>query len=226
MKISVIIPIYNEESTIIQMQNMLDEIRKECEIIFVDGGSRDHTKEMIRPEYKLLCSEKGRANQMNYGAEHSTGDVLFFLHCDSKLPPNALEEIEEVMKHYRAGFFGISFPDSGILMKCCQVMSNFRARRRKIVFGDQGIFMQRDLFFDVGKFPEIDIMEDYMFSLRMRKLKIPMGMTKNPICTSDRRFSETNLGRLKTMIHMHFLRLAFRCGIPVEKIAEYYQDIR
>ena len=94
MKISIIIPVYNEESTIEKLIETLKPLDDRCEILFVDGGSTDRTLEMIPDRYQILYSEKGRAKQMNCGAKHSTGDVLFFLHCDSEVPSTALEEIE------------------------------------------------------------------------------------------------------------------------------------
>ena len=90
VKISVIIPVYNEAKTIEAMKKQLYPYRSRCEILFVDGGSTDETPEMIGPDFKLLRSEKGRANQMNLGAEESHGDILFFLHCDSELPPRPI----------------------------------------------------------------------------------------------------------------------------------------
>lgn len=72
-----IIPVYNEAKTIEAMKKQLYPYRSRCEILFVDGGSTDGTPEMIGPDFKLLRSEKGRANQMNLGAEESHGDILF-----------------------------------------------------------------------------------------------------------------------------------------------------
>ena len=103
MKISIIIPVYNEEKTIEELMSFLDSVKDRCEIIFVDGGSTDRTIELIGERFTVHVSEKGRANQMNAGAELSTGDVLFFLHCDSEPPKTMLEEIEQVMEQHRAG---------------------------------------------------------------------------------------------------------------------------
>lgn len=102
---------------------------------------------MVGPDFKLLLSEKGRANQMNLGAEKSHGDILLFLHCDSELPPGPLEEICRVMKDHRAGCFGIAFHSRNFFMFTCRVISNHRIKDRKVMFGDQGIFIDRELFF-------------------------------------------------------------------------------
>lgn len=225
MKISIIIPIYNEEATIKNTQAQLKALSRNTEVIFVDGGSTDNTTNMILEPFKLIRSEKGRANQMNKGALESSGEVLFFMHCDSILPKNAEEEIEEVMKTYEAGYFGIKFDTNNFLMKCCQVMSNLRAKNG-IVFGDQGLFIKRELFFELGMFPKLPIMEDYQFSLNAREKGTRFGRTKSRIITSDRRFSGSNLHRLKIMYKMNTLRVKYRSGADIKSIAQEYRDIR
>ena len=167
MKISIIIPIYNEEKTIEKLLATLEPVKGRCEILFVDGGSTDKTLELLGNRYPVLHSEKGRAKQMNAGAKASKGEILFFLHCDSELPKTALEEIELVMKNHRAGCFGIAFHSWNFFMFTCRVSSNHRVFDRKIMFGDQGIFLERKLFFEAGMFPELPIMEDYQFSLTL-----------------------------------------------------------
>ena len=165
--VSVIIPIYNEEKTIGTFLKTLEPVKGKAEIIFVDGGSTDATLSLIPEDYRVLKSPKGRARQMNLGADKSRGDVLFFLHCDSEIPQDAVEQIEHVMGKYQAGCFGIAFHSKNIWMKCCQIISNRRIKDRKVMFGDQGIFIRRRLFFQIGGFPELPIMEDYQFSLTL-----------------------------------------------------------
>ena len=226
MKISVIIPTYNEEKVIAQLITSLQKIKEKCEILFVDGGSTDKTVEMIGKEFSVITSEKGRAKQMNAGARQSSGDVLFFLHCDSEIPDTALEEIETVMEKHRAGCFGIAFHSKNFFMFTCRVISNHRVKDRKVMFGDQGIFIERDLFFEIGMYPEIPIMEDYQLSLTLKEKGIRLGMTKNRIFTSDRRFSGTTVQKLRIMWKMNRLRAMYRKGVPIEKIADLYADVR
>lgn len=109
MKISIIIPTYNEESTIERLMETLEPLNERCEILFVDGGSTDGTLALLKDRYPVIQSPKGRAKQMNMGAEESSGDVLFFLHCDSEVPPTALEEIETVMKNTGQGVLELHF---------------------------------------------------------------------------------------------------------------------
>ena len=226
MKISIIIPIYNEETTIEKLLNTLKPLRGRCEILFVDGGSSDRTLDIVGREYPVLHSEKGRAKQMNYGAIHSTGDVLFFLHCDSEVPKTALEEIEEVMENHKAGCFGIAFRSYHFFMLTCRIISNHRIKDRKVMFGDQGIFVDRDLFFEVGMFPDLPIMEDYQFSLTLKEKGIKLGITKHRIYTSDRRFAGNTITKLKVMWKMNRLRALYRQGVPASELSLMYEDIR
>ena len=224
--VSIIIPVYNEEKEIGKFQKQLKALRGKCEILFVDGGSTDRTAELIEPEYRVLHSGKGRGKQMNAGAKASSGDILLFLHCDSELPPRPLEEMKRVMRDYRAGCFGIAFHSADFFMFTCRVISNHRIRDRKVMFGDQGIFTDRELFFEAGMFPEIPLMEDYQFSLTLKEMGVKLGMTKRRIYTSDRRFPEGTMRKLKLMWKMNRLRKMYREGVSIEKISGLYRDVR
>ena len=94
------------------------------------------------------------------------------------------------------------------------------------MFGDQGIFVDRDLFFEAGMYQELPIMEDYQFSLTLKEMKIKLGMAKRRIYTSDRRFPEGTIPKLKLMWKMNRLRKMYRDGVDIEKIASMYQDVR
>ncbi len=225
-KISIIVPIYNEEKTIEKMQEQLRLLKDQCEIILVDGGSTDDTLAKISPEFCLLHASKGRANQMNVGAKASSGEILFFLHCDSELPKEPLKQIETVMKNHRAGCFGIAFHSKSFFMFTCRVISNHRIKDRKVMFGDQGIFIERDLFFEIGMFPEIPIMEDYQLSLTLKEKGIKLGIAKQRIYTSDRRFPKKTIPKLQVMWKMNRLRKMYRDGVDINTIAGMYRDER
>lgn len=221
-----IIPTYNEETTIEKLIKSLEPLNGRCEILFVDGGSTDRTVACIGRRYPVIKTGKGRAVQMNEGAKQSTGDVLFFLHCDSEIPKTAYEEIEQVMSKYEAGCFGIAFHSLRPFLITCRVISNHRVKDRKVIFGDQGIFLKRELFFRAGMFPELPIMEDYQFTLTLTEMGIKYGMTEHRIFTSDRRFRGSFVHQLKIMWKMNRLRAMYRRKEPIEKIAAMYQDIR
>ena len=226
MDVSIIIPTYNEETTIERLLETLEPLKGRCEILFVDGGSTDRTLKLLNGEYPVISSEKGRAKQMNRGAMASHGEVLFFLHCDSEVPANTLEEIERVMQNHRAGCFGIAFHSYNFFMFTCRVISNHRVKDRKVMFGDQGIFVERELFMEAGMFPDMPILEDYQFSITLKEKGIRLGMTRSRIYTSDRRFQGNTVEKLKLMWLMNRLRAMYRDGVPVEEIARLYGDVR
>lgn len=241
-KISVIIPVYNEAAEIGVMLDQLRPHLDECEIIFVDGGSTDGTAEMIcgnaedacaadtgRQEadgFTLIKTEKGRGRQLNTGALASSGDILFFLHCDSILPDEFLREIRRVMSRCEWGCFGVKFPSKNFFMLTNRIISNHRAVCRSLPFGDQGIFIDRSLFFEAGMFPEQPVMEDYEFSLRIRRYMPAPGLTRRRIVSSSRRYGKGTLSILKTELCMFQLRYLYRKGVSAEKLQRYYRDIR
>ena len=163
---------------------------------------------------------------MNAGAKASTGDILFFLHCDSELPPRLLEQIRRVMRDYRVGCFGIAYHSRNFFMFTCQVISNHRIKDRKVMFGDQGIFVDRDVFFQAGMFPEIPIMEDYQFSLTLKKMGVKPGIARKRIYTSDRRYPKGTMEKLRFMWKMNRMRKMYRDGVSPEKLAKMYRDVR
>ena len=226
-KIAIIIPTYNEEETIVSLMNQLDGIKDRCEIVFVDGGSTDKTLELIdESKFRLLHSKKGRNNQMNLGALSVEADILFFLHCDSILPKGFLEEIREAIRKTPVACFGIRFKPSSPLMTVCSFISNHRVYDRKVMFGDQGIFLGRELFFQMGGFPDLPLMEDYQFSLNLKSRGIPMGLCKKRLITSERRFSGSFFHKLLIMWKMNRLRARYRKGEEIDALAKEYRDIR
>lgn len=225
MKISLIIPVYNESATIGRCLANLAELKGEAEILFADGGSTDGTPEVIAGRYPVICCPKGRARQMNEAAGRSCGDVLWFSHCDSVLPPDALGQIEAaVSRGARFGCFRIGFDYQGPFMGCNTFNSNLRARLWHIAFGDQGMFMTRELFFQEGGFPDLPIMEDYAFSRRMKRAGVRLQVLPGRIITSGRRYQTSH--PLRTMWQMFYLRCLYRAGVDIDEIARRYCDVR
>lgn len=224
--VSVIVPVYNEASTIEKIQRELLPLKDRCEILFVDGGSTDGTPDMIDSRFRVLYEVKGRAAQMNLGARESSGDILFFLHSDSELPKRPLEEIRAVMAGHRVGCFGIAFHSRSFFLWTCRVISNHRIKDRKVMFGDQGIFIDRALFFEAGMYPELPIMEDYQLSLTLKEMGVKIGIAKHRIYTSDRRFPKKTIPKLKVMWKMNRLRKMYRDGVSIGKISNLYKDVR
>ena len=222
MKISIIIPIYNESAKIDACLGELERLSGDFEVLFADGGSTDDTLHRIPDRYRVIPCGKGRAVQMNTAAQEAAGDVLWFVHCDSKLPPDALAQIAGCSGQF--GCFHIGFDYDGPFMKCNTFMSNRRAIMDRIAFGDQGIWVRRDLFWAQGGFPELPIMEDYEFSRRMKHQRIRLHVLPGRIITSGRRYQTGH--PLKTMWSMVWLRHLYRSGVDIQEIARRYRDIR
>ena len=224
MKISMIIPVYNESKTIGKMLEQLDSLPGDWDVLFADGGSSDDTPSKISSRYRLLNSPKGRANQMNHGAANSSSEILWFVHCDSVLPADAHEQISRAVEEgAQWGCFHIGFDYNGPFMDFNTRLSNRRARKG-IAFGDQGIWIKKDVFEAMGGFPELPIMEDYEFSLRMQTAGIPIRQLPGTITTSGRRY----MGKFPplTMWQMFHLRCLYRKGVDIHEIARRYKDIR
>ena len=220
-KISIIIPCYKEGDTLSKMEEQLRPYKKQAEILFADGGENHFSG-----EYKVVPCPKGRAKQMNTAAREACGDVLFFLHCDSILPDDFLEEIREALRKTPVACFGIRFSPPTPLMMICSFISNHRVYDRKVMFGDQGIFLGRELFFQMGGFPDLPLMEDYQFSLNLKSRGIPMGLCKKRLITSERRFSGSFFHKLSIMWKMNRLRARYRKGEEINALAKEYKDIR
>lgn len=225
MKISVITPVYNESAGIGAFLENIRKLPGEFELIFADGGSTDGTQDMIPSPYRVLNCPKGRARQMNAAAEQAGGDILWFVHCDSLLPDTACGSIAAAVESgAQFGCFHLAFDYKGPFMGCNTYMSNRRAKRSHIAFGDQGIFITKELFLREGGFPDLPIMEDYEFSRRMKRKKIPLTVLPETIVTSGRRYRSGH--PLLTMWKMIYLRFLYRAGVDIHEIARRYRDIR
>ena len=225
-KISIIIPVYNEESTIVEMQKQLPKGRADVEVIFVNGESTDRTASLIEDCFRVIEAPKGRAVQMNVGARESTGDILFFLHCDSVLPEDFAEEIFALMETADYGCFGVRFESRHPFMISNTIISNHRAYKRGIPFGDQGVFIDRNLFFEMGAFPEEKFLEDYSFALKMKERGLKPAKTSGRITTSARRYGKGTWSIMKTEYKMWDIRRRYRRGESIESLAAEYRDDR
>ncbi|QUH24594.1 TIGR04283 family arsenosugar biosynthesis glycosyltransferase [Serpentinicella alkaliphila] len=223
--VSIIIPVLNEERKVRGILEQVTLLGGEKEIIIVDGGSTDNTVAIASKYGRVIHSEKGRSKQMNSGAKESNGDILWFVHSDSIINVEALSAIEESIKSgYTGGGFSLYFYDyDTIFMKFVAATSNIRAKYLGIYFGDQGIFVRKDVFLELGGYPNIELMEDWELSKRLFKsgkikiLSIPIG-------TSARRFQ--NGGQLRTLLFMHKIKLLYVLGVPPSKLSKMYREVR
>jgi rSAM/selenodomain-associated transferase 2 len=171
MNLSIIIPVLDEAAGIEAALTTLGPYRERgCELVVVDGGSRDGTLALASPlADRVLSAPRGRAAQMNAGAAAARGDVLLFLHADTKLPANADILIRNGLAQSGRiwGRFDVRFDHGGIL-PLIAIMMNLRSRLTGIATGDQAIFVSRAAFEAIGGFPAQPLMEDIAFSSRIR----------------------------------------------------------
>lgn len=223
MKVSIVIPVLNEAARIGAALSSLAPYRGQGhEVIVVDGGSSDDTA-AIAEQYadSVLRSETGRAVQMNRGIESARGDVILFLHADTRLPADALSAVIRVIEDgYFWGRFNVRLSGSHLLFRIIENMMNLRSCITGIATGDQAIFVSRESIDIVGGYPRLPLMEDIVFSRRLRSLGWPACL-KPPVLTSSRRWE--NRGIWRTMLLMWRLRLLFFLGVPAEKLAQQYQ---
>lgn len=214
--VTIIIPTFNEEKNIKSIENQLNHLKGNFEVIFTDGFSSDKTFETI--SYPKIQVAKGRASQMNEAVKIAKGDYLWFLHVDSKIDIRSVEAIEK--SDYDVGCFYLAFYPSSPLLFIASTSSSHRVRCRKIAFGDQGIFIKKKLFDEVGGYKDIPIMEDYQLSMDLKKIGKPVELLPYYIYTSSRRFKN---GIIKTLWKMQKLQYKHRKGLDIHDIKREYE---
>lgn len=220
--LSIILPVLNESAGLAASLLPLQALRRQgVQVIVVDGGSSDDTRAVAAPLVDLvLQSAAGRGRQMNLGAEHATGEVLLFLHADTRLPDDAPRHIGEALMHGADwGRFDVSIAGSLAGLRMVATMMNWRSRLTGIATGDQGIFVRRDVFWKAGGFPVIPLMEDIVLSSALRRHACPACLRQR-VTTSGRRWEKNGLW--KTIITMWLLRLRFHFGADPRRLAREY----
>ena len=225
MGISVVVPILNEERTIAALLRALMQLKPD-ELILVDGGSSDGTRAICRQfGVEVLTSPRGRAAQMNYGARRATGDVLLFLHADTRLPPTAFSDIRDALGDPRfvGGRFDIQLDGDHWMLRAIGAMISLRSRLSKVGTGDQGIFVRREVFQRMGGFPEIPLMEDIAFCRALKRLG-EVACLRSKVITSARRWESDGVWR--TIFRMWMLKSLYLIGVSPQWLKRYYSDGR
>lgn len=214
-------PVLNESAQLLVKLQALQPLREVGELIVVDAGSDDDSANIAAAWVdQLLQSPPGRATQMNAGAQQAQADVLLFLHADTLLPENALQQIlHAVANGFDWGRFDVRFDQTKFVFKIIALMMNWRSRLTGIATGDQAIFMTRKAFLSVGGFPSISLMEDIAISSRLKTLGRPCCLNSK-VMTSARRWEQQ--GVFKTILLMWRLRLAFFFGAHPDDLASLY----
>ncbi len=221
LTVSIVIPVLNEAATVGVTLQRLRRDFPDCEIIVADGGSSDGLADAVCPPARLVRSARGRGRQLNAGARHSTGEVLWFHHADTHLHPAALRQLRAALADPAivGGGLTLRFDRRTPSLNYVAWTSNVRARRLHWIFGDQAMFVRRSVFEALGGFPDLALMEDLEMSRRLsrtgRMVLLPATST-----ASARRF--TAHGTLRMLAFMQWLKLLYFAGVDPAELARRY----
>ena len=221
--ISLVLPVRNEARLIREQLQRLQCYRaKGHEVIVIDGGSVDATVEQTKGLVdRCEVSAAGRSNQMNHGASEAKGDILLFLHADTELPVNVDECICNALaaQNSRWGWFDVKLSNPQRAFRMVAAMMNLRARLTSVSTGDQTLFVERQLFREVGGFPPLALMEDIAISKLLRRRGGP-ARPAGLVTTSSRRWEENGL--ILTILLMWRLRFLYFIGVKPQRLREMY----
>jgi rSAM/selenodomain-associated transferase 2 len=224
MSVSVIIPTLNEAACLGETLRRLRE-QAPHEIIVSDGGSSDATPELAAAADRLVVGPRGRAAQMNRGAAAATGDVLLFLHADCILEDGALAAAERCLarRGVVAGCFQMTVPVPSLVYRMIDWCATARVRLTGLIYGDQGLVVQKRLFERVGGFPVLRLMEDVFLSKTLRRLGRVVVVPRR-IYVSPRRWQRQGVIR-QTLRNWTLTALA-AAGVHPDRLAAWYPVVR
>ncbi|MGA1820130.1 MAG: TIGR04283 family arsenosugar biosynthesis glycosyltransferase [Thermoplasmatota archaeon] len=224
--ISVIVPVLHEAENI---NGLIDHLRglpggPGTEIIVVDGApEKDTLKAIRRSGVKKLRSETGRGTQMNAGARTAMGDILLFLHADTYLPHNGFELIRRTMEDPRisGGAFKIRLDRLNPILRSLIFIHDLRGVITRAPYGDQGIFLRREVFGKLGGYRDHRLFEDVDLMVRMRKGRYRIKLLSENVISSGRRFERDGafrrLGRNLLVIFLYHM------GVHPDRLVRLYK---
>ena len=220
--LAIVVPMLDEAATLPALLVHLAGWRaRGCEVVLVDGGSRDDSVAMARAAgLRVVVAERGRARQMNAGAQACGGALLLFLHADTRLPEAADAMVCAALAVQAWGRFDVHIDGRPRMLRVVAALMNLRSRLSGIATGDQAIFVRRDVFEAVGGFPDQPLMEDIELSCRLLRVSRPACLRAR-VRTSGRRWEQRGVWR--TILLMWRLRWAYWRGVPAERLAEAYR---
>src|SRR5438128_6014915 len=225
MRLTVIIPAHNEEATLGQTLEHTCAQVDPAELLVANVCSVDRTGEIAGRYAQVLTLECTRGTGLNQAAALATGDVLLFVHADTLLPPGAAAVIEEALADASVvgGAFRLRLDDPGWLARLVSRGVNVRSALLGTFFGDQGLFVRRDVFAQVGGYRDWSVMEDLEILSRLRRHG-RLALLKADVVTSARRHRRG--GWVKTLATVWAICLLFRLGVPSQAMLRLYQPQR
>lgn len=224
--LSIIIPVLNEQT---QINAVIENLRaqdfdRDYEIIIVDADPKGGTIEIIS-DHNVICltSERGRGRQMNTGAAVARGDILLFLHADTKLPVGAFKNIQDVLENqeYVGGAFDLSIDSDRLFLKYISARASLRSRLNRIPYGDQAIFVRKCYFDEIGAFKKIPLMEDVDLMRRIKKNGGRIHIFRDKVVTSARRWEAE--GALYTTLRNRIVVILYYLGVSPYTLAKLYK---
>lgn len=222
--ISFIIPVLHEQH---EINRLLKDIKASCagraaEIIVIDGGaSSDTIDSVIDRDILCLRSPAGRAAQMNKGAAAAKGDILFFVHADTRLPREALKLVESaIAEGYPAGAFSLSISGTNLWLKIVAYAATLRSRFTKVPYGDQAIFIEQSLFSRIGGYKDVPLMEDVELMRSVKKAGGRVRILDEKVETSPRRWEKK--GYIKTTVLNNIIRFLYMLGADARVLKDMY----
>lgn len=224
MDISIVMPALDEELLVADTLAATREVVGDAELIVVDGGSADRTAELARPFAPVVSARRGRAVQMNAGAQLAHGDVLLFQHADMLMPRGALDLVREAMADPQVvgGAFAIRFDEPGVMYERMGRSTTRRSLSGSYT-GDQCVFVRRDVFWSVGGYPRLETMEDVELSHTLRRVG-PVRLIGTPVVTSARR--RRACGLINVLLLCWRIRLLYALGVSDRALKRMYPDVR
>jgi rSAM/selenodomain-associated transferase 2 len=223
--LSIVLPVLNEARTVQSALQRLCVQAPEAELLAVDGGSTDGTAELAAAHCRVLQGPRGRAHQMNLGAQHSRGAWLLFLHADTRLPDGFQAELARAAAlGFQAGAFRLRIVGCHPLLPLLAWGATLRTRWRRVALGDQALFCTRGLFEARGGFPPLPMLEDYAFTLGLRRAGIPLYLARTAVETSGRRWNERGFWR--TWWQFRRIYWEYHRSADLQRLRAGYEDVR
>lgn len=225
LTISVIVPAYNEESIIGRTLERIHTAVEPHELLVVNAGSTDRTEEIAADLARVLTVRMTRGAGLNHAASLATGDVLLFLHADTLLPASAASHIESALRDPKVagGAFRLQLDDPGFLARVVSRSANLRSSLLNTFFGDQALFVRREIFIATGGYRDWSLMEDLEILSRLRRHG-RLVLLDAEVLTSARR--HRGRGWLRTIMTVWALSLLSRLGVPAHRLARLYRPQR